>query len=319
MGACFGIALTLVVFAGSDLFTGHTMFMTIGLARGTVDGAALARSWILTWVGNLAGAVLLALVFWFGGGGQILKDGADLIFAASAAKMGASATALIARGALCNWLVCLALWTSQRATSDAAKCILIWWCLFAFIAAGFEHSIANMTVFSIALLGNHPASVSLAGAAYNLLWVTIGNVIGGAVFVAGGYLAASPSARAQGPRRSPSRMSLGRDGVVAVAPPGASARVKAVGPLARAPREQPAPAGPSIVMGARGFGGSSPTPEAAAERQLRGGSVRAKSSAIRNATSSTTFHAVYSIDALRSVGPRVSVMMKRINCWSSQL
>jgi nitrite transporter len=194
IGACFGIALTLVVFAGSDLFTGHTMFMTIGLARGTVDGAALARSWIVAWLGNLAGAVLLALVFWLGGGGQILKEGADLIFAASAAKMGASAAALVARGALCNWLVCLALWTSQRATSDAAKCILIWWCLFAFIAAGFEHSIANMTVFSLALLGNHPPSVSLAGAAYNLLWVTIGNVIGGAVFVAGGYLAASPSA-----------------------------------------------------------------------------------------------------------------------------
>jgi len=193
MGACFGVALTLVVFAGSDLFTGHTMFMTIGLARGTVDGAAVARSWIVTWVGNLAGAVLLSLVFWLGGGGQILKDGADLIFAASAAKMGASATALIARGALCNWLVCLALWTSQRATSDAAKCILIWWCLFAFIAAGFEHSIANMTVFSLALLGNHPASVSLAGAGYNLLWVTVGNVIGGAGFVAGAYLAATPS------------------------------------------------------------------------------------------------------------------------------
>jgi nitrite transporter len=194
MGASFGIALTLVVFAGSDLFTGHTMFMTIGLARGTIDGAALIRAWVLCWIGNLAGAVLLSLVFWLGGGGQILKEGADLIFAASAAKMGASATALVARGALCNWLVCLALWTSQRATSDAAKCILIWWCLFAFIAAGFEHSVANMTVFSIALLGNHPVSVSLSGMAYNLIWVTIGNVIGGAVFVAGGYLAASPAA-----------------------------------------------------------------------------------------------------------------------------
>ena len=161
MGGCFGIALTLVVFAGSDLFTGHTMFMTIGLARGTVEPTAVARAWVLCWVGNLVGSALLALVFWLGGGGQILKDGADLIFAASAAKMGASATALIARGALCNWLVCLALWTSARATSDAAKCILIWWCLFAFIAAGFEHSIANMTIFSIALLGAHPASVSL--------------------------------------------------------------------------------------------------------------------------------------------------------------
>jgi len=191
MGSCFGIALTLVVFAGSDLFTGHTMFMTIGVARGSCDLAALARTWILSWVGNLIGSALLAAIFWLGGGGQILKEGADLIFAASAAKMNAPAVALIARGALCNWLVCLALWTSARASSDAAKCILIWWCLFAFIAAGFEHSVANMTVFSLALLGNHPASVSFGGAFANLAMVTIGNIIGGAGFVALGYLGAS--------------------------------------------------------------------------------------------------------------------------------
>jgi nitrite transporter len=197
MGACFGIALTLVVFAGSDLFTGHTLFMTIGVARGSVDFAALVRCWALAWIGNLIGSALLAFVFWLGGGGQILKDGADLIFNASAAKMNAPALALLARGALCNWLVCLALWTSARATSDAAKCILIWWCLFAFIAAGFEHSVANMTVFSIALLGNHPSSVSLAGMAYNLLWVTIGNIVGGAGFVGLGYLAASPKEAAK--------------------------------------------------------------------------------------------------------------------------
>jgi nitrite transporter NirC len=192
MGGCFGIALTLVIFAGSDLFTGHAMVMTIGVKRGSVDLAALTRTWVLCWIGNLVGSVVLALIFWLGGGGQILKDGADLIFAASAAKMNAPALALVARGALCNWLVCLALWSSARASSDAAKCILIWWCLFAFIAAGFEHSVANMTVFSLALLGNHPPSVSLGGMGYNLLWVTIGNIIGGAGFVALGYVAASP-------------------------------------------------------------------------------------------------------------------------------
>ncbi|HLW91772.1 MAG TPA: formate/nitrite transporter family protein [Roseiarcus sp.] len=197
MGACFGIALTLVVFAGSDLFTGHTMFMTIGVARGSAGLSALARNWIVSWIGNLVGSALLAAIFWLGGGGQILKDGADLIFNASAAKMNAAPLALVARGALCNWLVCLALWTSARATSDAAKCILIWWCLFAFIAAGFEHSVANMTVFSLALLGNHPPTVSVLGALYNLLWVTIGNIIGGAGFVALGYLGANKTAPAK--------------------------------------------------------------------------------------------------------------------------
>jgi nitrite transporter NirC len=101
--------------------------------------------------------------------------------------MTAPAHALVARAILCNWLVCLALWMSARTTSDAAKCILIFWCLLAFIASGFEHSVANMTLFSIALLGDHPAAVSLAGAGHNLLWVTIGNTLGGVLFVACGY------------------------------------------------------------------------------------------------------------------------------------
>ena len=188
MGASFGVALTLVVFAGSELFTGHTMIMTIGLLRGTSGLSGLCASWILTWTGNLAGSVLLAWLFYTGGGGQVLKDGADLIFNVSAAKMHAAPAALVARGILCNWLVCLALWTSARTSSDAAKCILIFWCLFAFIACGFEHSVANMTIFSVALLANHPASISLEGMGYNLAWVTLGNAIGGALFMAGAYL-----------------------------------------------------------------------------------------------------------------------------------
>jgi nitrite transporter len=187
MGTSFGIALTLVVFAGSDLFTGHTMFMTLGVLRGAVTPTSLARTWVFSWAGNLLGAVLLAYIFFLGGGGSVLKEGADLIYNVSAAKMHAPALQLVARAALCNWLVCLALWTSARTTSDAAKCILIFWCLFAFIASGFEHSVANMTVFAVALFGHAPATVTIEGAAYNLLFVTIGNVIGGAVFVGLGY------------------------------------------------------------------------------------------------------------------------------------
>ena len=162
MGASFGVALTLVVFAGSELFTGHTMMMTVGLLRGSVGWGDLGASWLLTWIGNLAGSVILAWLFYQGGGGQILKDGADLIFNVSAYKMNSPAGALVARGVLCNWLVCLALWTSARATSDAAKCILIFWCLFAFIACGFEHSVANMTIFAVALLAIIPQASVLA-------------------------------------------------------------------------------------------------------------------------------------------------------------
>ncbi len=101
--------------------------------------------------------------------------------------MNAPAIELLARGILCNWLVCLALWMSGRTKNDAAKCIVIFWCLFAFISSGFEHSIANMTVFAVALLGNHPETVNLLGAFYNLFWVTIGNTISGGIFMALGY------------------------------------------------------------------------------------------------------------------------------------
>jgi len=68
-----------------------------------------------------------------------------------------------------------------------AKCMIIFWCLFAFIATGFEHSIANMTLFSVALFSEHPETVSLAGAARNLVWVTLGNTFSGAIFMGLGY------------------------------------------------------------------------------------------------------------------------------------
>ncbi len=187
MGASFGIALTLVVFAGSELFTGHTMYMMFGYLRRTVSPSEVSTAWTASWTGNLAGSLLLAALFVIGGGGYILKPGATLIFDVAAYKMNSEPAALVARAMLCNWLVCLAVWTSARTSSDSAKCILIFWCLFAFIASGFEHSVANMTLFSVALLGEHPTTVTWSGMAYNLFWVTLGNILSGAVVIACGY------------------------------------------------------------------------------------------------------------------------------------
>lgn len=188
MGASFGIALTLVVFAGAELFTGHTMYMSIGLLRRRIRYVELARSWTVTWLGNLAGAALLAAIFVAGGGGQILKPGATLIFDVAAYKMNSEPLALFARAILCNWLVCLAVWTAARSSSDAAKCILIFWCLFGFIASGFEHSVANMTLFMVALLAEHPETITWNGMGYNLFWVTLGNAVSGAIVLGWGYV-----------------------------------------------------------------------------------------------------------------------------------
>jgi len=187
MGATFGIALTLVVIAGAELFTGHTMFMTLRRFGGAGSLGDIAASWSMTWIGNLMGALLLVGLFALGGGGGLLAMPDTLVMKVAALKMNAPAVSLFARAILCNWLVCLALWMSARVNSDSAKCIVIFWCLLAFIACGFEHSVANMTLLGLALAGNHPETVSVAGAAWNLLWVTLGNIVGGAVFVAGAY------------------------------------------------------------------------------------------------------------------------------------
>ncbi len=188
MGASFGIALTLVVFAGSDLFTGHAMYSTFGRLTNTCHSADMLRSWLATWVGNLIGSAGLAALFVIGGGGAVLQAGGqDLLHAVAAKKASGTPFELIARGMLCNWLVCLALWSAARTKDDTAKCIIIFWCLFAFIAAGFEHSVANMTVFSIALLSEHGSNITLSGASHNLLWVTIGNLLSGALIMGLGY------------------------------------------------------------------------------------------------------------------------------------
>ncbi len=190
MGASFGIALTLVIFAGSDLFTGHTMFMTIGWLRKRTSLRDLAACWAGSWAGNLLGCIVLAALF-VAAGGLALAGDSPLLIKVAAAKMNAPALQLFARAILCNWLVCLAIWTSARMTNDTAKCIIIFWCLYAFIACGFEHSVANMTLLSIALLAKHPANVTLAGMGWNLLWVTLGNIVSGAGFMGLGYWTAS--------------------------------------------------------------------------------------------------------------------------------
>jgi nitrite transporter NirC len=197
MGASFGVGLTLVVFAGGELFTGQTMYMTHGLLGGCTGVTDLLRVWTTCWLGNLAGSVLVAMLFAAGGGGGLLFGHESFLFDVAATKMNAGAGALLARGVLCNWLVCLALWMAARTTSDAAKCIVIFWCLFVFIGSGYEHSVANMTLLTLALLGDHPDTVTLAGFAHNLLWVTLGNAISGVLFMGVGYwYVASPERNA---------------------------------------------------------------------------------------------------------------------------
>ncbi len=193
MGVSFGIALTLVVFAGSELFTGNNMIMTLGVLNKEVKIIQLLKVWCCSWIGNLIGSLFLAYLVVNAGLGDAVVE---FIGKVAAKKMNMPISNLFFKGILCNWLVCLALWTSARAKSDSAKCILIFWCLFAFIASGYEHSIANMTIFGLSLFSEHSELVTWGGFGYNMLWVTLGNIIGGGFFVGGLYHFASKNNKA---------------------------------------------------------------------------------------------------------------------------
>jgi nitrite transporter len=196
MGVCFGGALTMVIFAGSELFTGSNLVLTLGVLTRQARLTDLGANWFWTWVGNLAGSVLLAVM--------VIRTGlldADpingFVLKLVETKMNLPAEQLFWRAVLANWLVCLGVWMAARAKEESARILLIWWCMFTFITSGFEHSIANMCGLMLGLLLPHGEAITWNGYWYNLSLATLGNIIGGAVFVAGMYWLGSPQAREQ--------------------------------------------------------------------------------------------------------------------------
>lgn len=182
MGASFGVALSLVIMAGSELFTGNNFVMAVGALNKSVTWTQSIKVWVVSFIGNLLGSILAGYLFFLSG----LATGpvGEFIAKTSATKMSLPASELFFRGVLCNILVCLAVWCSFKCKSESGKLIMIFWCLFVFITAGFEHSVANMTLLTIGLLSPAGAAVSIGGYFYNLLFVTLGNMVGGIVFLA---------------------------------------------------------------------------------------------------------------------------------------
>lgn len=185
MGMAFGIALSLVIVAGSELFTGNNLVMAVGLLEKRVTIKGLSAVNISSFIGNLIGSLFLAVLFSYSG----LLNGSTAAFILKSAqvKMSLPWEQLVLRGVLCNVLVCLAVWCSFRLKEESSKLVMVFWCLFAFVTAGFEHSIANMTLLSAALLIPASTGVSIGGFLHNICWVTLGNFIGGAFVVGYAY------------------------------------------------------------------------------------------------------------------------------------
>ena len=185
MGLSFGIALSLVIMAGSELFTGNNMILTVGALDKKVTWKDSANIWVWSFIGNAIGSTLLGLLLSLTNA-SATPTGA-FILKTAATKMNGDFIPLFVNGILCNLLVCLAVLCSVKMKSESGKLIMVFWCLFAFITSGFEHSVANMTIFATALFMPHPETVSLMGVFQNMIPVTLGNFIGGALLLGATY------------------------------------------------------------------------------------------------------------------------------------
>jgi formate transporter len=199
-GFVFCLGLVLVVVGGAELFTGNNLIVLAWASR-KVSTLALLRNWVIVYAGNLIGSIGTAVLLFLSrqytyGDGQVGLVALQI----ANSKVGLAPIAAIALGVLCNILVCLAVWLTYSARSTLDKIASIIFPITAFVAAGFEHCVANMYFGSIGLMIKHfdPNFVTKAGMDLsaltegslilrNLLPVTLGNIIGGSVFVAAIY------------------------------------------------------------------------------------------------------------------------------------
>jgi len=195
-GLAFSLGLILVVVGGAELFTGN-MLMVIAWAQHRIPIRSILRNWSIVYFGNFLGSILLALLLTLGKS-YGLSDGefGRVLFNIADAKLSLDYLQAVTLGILCNILVCLAVWLSNSAKNTTDKILAVIFPISAFIAAGFEHSIANMFLIPVTFFIKYfDPSFALNLAIdlskftwsqflfHNLLPVTIGNIIGGSIVV----------------------------------------------------------------------------------------------------------------------------------------
>ena len=183
----FSAGLVMVLVAGSELFTGNCL-MVCALLDKKISIGAMLKNWLFVYVGNLIGASLVALIVVASGA---IDSVSDFAINASVNKVNIPFFEAFLRGVLCNFLVCIAVWMSFATSKLTGKVLAVFWPITIFVFCGFEHSIANMYfipagIFQALRTGATPVS-TLSFFVDNLLPVTLGNIVGGAIFVAVSY------------------------------------------------------------------------------------------------------------------------------------
>ena len=187
-GACiFTAGLAMVVVAGSELFTGNNL-MLMALFNGKIGLAKLFKNWCLVFFGNFLGAFFVAALVTLSG---VFNQASETVIATAVAKTSLPFFEAILRGVLCNILVCIAVWMAFSTNTTQGKIATVFLPVMLFVLCGFEHSVANMFyipagMFQGAFTGAAAPTI-LEFLLKNLLPVTVGNIIGGAIIVGGGY------------------------------------------------------------------------------------------------------------------------------------
>lgn len=201
-GAVFPVGLIMILLGGTDLFTGNIL-LTVPFIDGRLKFKTVLKNWTIIYLSNFVGALLVAAMIYYSG----LLDGNSFKLGGYALKVAVTKASLtpvksLFSGILCNFLVCLAVWLSFAAKDIVGKIFAIWFPIMAFIIGGFEHSVANMYYFSIALLakGNSAYAKSFEITEeklahlnfndiifHNMIPVTIGNIIGGGILIGAAF------------------------------------------------------------------------------------------------------------------------------------
>lgn len=180
-GLAFPIGLFLIVLFGGELFTGNNAVLIPALQRRHYGWRAVARNWSLVWLGNLVGALLFTYFFVIQAGLADASPWREALQAIAVNKASMAPMQILVRGIGANWCVCLAVWLALGVTSLPQKALACWLPVGAFVVLGYEHSIANMFFIPCGMLAG--AQVSLASAAVNIFWATVGNILGGSLLV----------------------------------------------------------------------------------------------------------------------------------------
>lgn len=181
--ALFPVGLMMVILCGAELFTGNNL-LTLALMDKKITAGQMLKNWVVVYIGNLIGSVVLA--FFLAKSGLFADAAGEKAMAIAAAKTSIPFGAAVIRGIGCNILVVLACWLQAGAKDLIGKIFAIWFPIMMFVFAGFEHSVANMTYIPLGIF----LGADVTWGAFiiaNLLPVTIGNLIGGAVFIPFAY------------------------------------------------------------------------------------------------------------------------------------